>query len=114
MWARVMWATLGEHHIDVEIARHRVVQVERTVIERHALWREIVRPDNGRIATGGAATEVGLIDDGDVGHSVVLREVVRRREAVHTTADDHRVVGRLQVKLTPDARPSLVCQPPLD
>ncbi len=60
------------------------------LVERGALGRAVVRADDRRVAAGGARADVALLEHGDVADAVVLREVVRGREAVRAAADDRR------------------------
>ena len=105
-------AAFAEHHVEVQVVRHRVVEVEAAVVERHAFRRQIVRAHDGGVPARPAAAEVLLVDDRNVGDAMVRCEVVRRGESVDTAADDHHVVGALELRLTPDPRPRLFPETP--
>ena len=68
-------------------------ETKRMVVQGHALVAEVIGADDRRIPDGIAATKPAALNDRDVGETVVLGEVVRRREAVKPTAHDHDVVG---------------------
>src|SRR5258705_11045505 len=82
--------------MQIEPWRESPPQPHALVVELHALGRQIVGADDGRVATGVAATEVTLLEDGDVGDPMVARQIVGRRAAVTSGADDDHVVARLQ------------------
>ena len=65
-----------------ERAGELLVQLDAAPVERSALGRAVIGADDGRVAPGRARADVGLLEDGNVLHTVILREVVRRREPV--------------------------------
>ncbi len=89
-------AVLREHHVEVEVGRELLVELDALLVERGTLRGAVVRADDRRVAAGGARADVALLEDRDVGDAVVDREVVRRREAVRAAADDDDVVVLLQ------------------
>src|SRR5581483_6428241 len=74
-------------------------------VERGTFGCQVVRADDRRVAPGGAGADVRLLEDGDVADAVVLREVVRNREAVRAAADDHDLVAALQLGARPPHAP---------
>ena len=89
-------AALGEHDVEIEVRRERLVEPNRAVVETHAFGSQVVGADDGGVAARAAATDVALVDHGHAPNAVVGRQVVRRRETVHPGADDHDVVGPFQ------------------
>jgi hypothetical protein len=71
------------------------------LVDRDALVEQVVRPDDRGVAPGVAAADPALLDDRDVGQSVLGREVVGGAESVPAAADDDRVVGGLRLGLAP-------------
>ncbi len=103
-----------EHDVQVQVGGHRVVQVQRPVVEGHALRCEVVGADDGRVASGAATTDVALVDDGHVCDAVVLGEVVSGGQAVETTTYDDDVVRVAHLRATPHPWPVTPGQAVLD
>ena len=103
-------AALFEHDIEVEGGGEVLVELHRPVVEPGSLGRQVVGANDGRISTGTAATDVTLLEHGDVGDSVIACQVIGRGQAMDPTADDDHVVRRLQVVVVPDLGPGLASQ----
>ena len=88
---------LREHHVEVELDREALVELDALLVEGGALGRAVVRADDRRVAARGAGADVRLLEDGDVLDPVALGEVVRGREPVRAAADDHDVVAALEL-----------------
>src|SRR6185437_1202856 len=73
-----------------------LVELDAGLVEARALGRQVVRPDDGRVAARGPGADVALLDHGHVLHPVVLGQVVGRGHAVGAAADDDGVVARPQ------------------
>ena len=99
-------APLAEHHIDVQIGRHRVVKLQRPVIEGHTGGGEVVGPHDRGVAARSAAAQIGLVEHGHVGDAVVAGQVVSRGQAVNAPADHDGVIGALELGVTPYPGPS--------
>src|SRR4029077_1512487 len=67
------------------------------LVEPDPLGGAVVGADDGRVAARAAGAEVVLLQHRDVRDAEVLRQVVRGRHAVPAAADDHDVVGLLQL-----------------
>ena len=101
-------AALAEHQVDVELLVQALPQLERVLVQRAAFVPEIVGADDRGVAAGVAAPDPALLEDGDVRHPVVLRQVVRGGEPVPAAADDDRVVPRLGCRVAPEWLPALM------
>src|SRR5439155_6035974 len=88
---------LREQEVEVQLCAEPFVELYASAVELGSLGRAVVRADDRRIAPGRAGADVALLEDGDVGDAVVLREVVGGREPVRAPADDHDVVALLQL-----------------
>src|SRR6266540_264732 len=84
---------LREEEVEVEVGAETLVERDAAPVELGTLGGAVVRADDRRVAPGCTGADVALLEDGDVGDPVVLREVVRGREAVRAAADDHDVVA---------------------
>ena len=91
---------LREQEVVVELLRELLVQPERLLVEGHALGRPVVRTNDRGVAAGSTGAHVALVEDGDV-TDAALGELVRDREPVGAAADDHDVVGVLQLVMAP-------------
>ncbi len=98
------------HDVVVQLARQGLPELERVLVDRRALVVEIVGPDDRGVAAGVAAPEPSLLEHGDVGHPVLLGEVIGGGEAVPAAADDHRVVAHLRLRRAPLAAPALMSE----
>src|SRR6266508_999083 len=92
---------LREEEVEVEVGAETLVERDAAPVELGTLGGAVVRADDRRVAPGCTGADVALLEDGDVGDSVVLREVVRGREAVRAAADDHDLVAALQLATRP-------------
>ena len=70
-------------------------QLQRVLVDRRALVPEVVGADDGGVPGHVAAGQPALFQDGDVGHPVVLGQVVGGGQTVSAAAHDHGVVGGL-------------------
>jgi hypothetical protein len=107
---------VGEHHdaarrvhdVVVEFGRQVLPQLERVLIQGCALVVEVVRADDRGVAPGVAAAEPALLDHGDVGEAVLLRQVVGCGEAMAAAADDDTIVAGAGLRRAPLLFPVLV------
>ena len=88
----------GIEDVVVEILAQPLIEADGFVVEAHALRRQIVRADDGRVAGGVAAGEIALVQHRDIGDAPVLGQVIGRGEAMAAGADDDDVVGGLQLR----------------
>ncbi len=101
-------APLTEHDIEVQLLAESLVELQRVLIERRAFVPQIVRANDGGVASRVAAAEPALLQHGHVPDAVLLGEVVRRRQPVAAAADDHHVVLGFWLGAAPRERPVLV------
>ena len=93
-------ALLREQEVVVELLRELLVEPERLLVEGDSLGRPVVRADDRRVAAGSARAHVALVQDGDIADAA-LGELVGDREPVGAAADDHDVVGILELVMAP-------------
>ena len=112
-----------EHHHPARRVHHVVIQdlgkvpphLHGMIVEGRALVEEIVRADDGGVAAGVAAADPALFEHGDVGHPVLLGEVIGGPQAMSAAADDHGVIARLGSGLAPLRFPAeMARETPLD
>src|SRR6266511_4001946 len=92
---------LREEEVEVEVGAETLVERDAAPVELGTLGGAVVRADDRRVAPGCTGADVALLEDRDVGDAVVLRQVVRGREAVRAAADDHDVVAALHLAPRP-------------
>src|SRR5665213_3832071 len=76
------------------------------LVKPRALVPQIVGTDDRRVASGVAEADRAFFEDGDVADTVLLGEIIGRRQAVATAADDDDIVARLWRRLAPQRRPA--------
>ncbi|MCY1292612.1 hypothetical protein D9M70_418460 [compost metagenome] len=96
------------HDVVVQILRQVFPELQRMLVDVHALFIEIVGPDDRGVATGIAAADPTLFEHRDIGDAVLLGEVIGRTEAMATTADDDRIILFARLRRRPLRRPPLV------
>ena len=99
---------LGEHDVVIEFRGQAFPESDCVVVEGRGLGQEIVRAHHRGVPTGVAAAEPALLQHCDVANTVLPGQVVRGRQPVPATADDHHRVRRLWVGTAPDCLPVLV------
>ena len=87
-------AALAELDVEVERLLEPFPELQRVLVDRRALVPEVVRADHGGVAGHVAAAQPALLDHGDVGDAVVLRQVVGGGQTVPAGAHDDHVVAR--------------------
>ena len=70
---------LREHHVEVEVDRELLVELDALLVERGPLGRAVVGADDRRVAPCRSRSDVALLENRDVRDAVVDREVVRGR-----------------------------------
>src|SRR5262249_9156874 len=90
-----------KHDVVVEFLREPLVELDALVVKGDALRGAIVGADDGGVATAGAAPEIALVQDGDVGDAVVLAKVIGDGQSVYAGADNCGVVSRFQAVMAP-------------
>jgi len=86
-----------EHQVEIQFLGERAVHLQALFVERDGLRRVVVGADHLGVAARGSGPDVGALQNSDVFDSMVGSEVVRGREPLNATADDHDVVAWLHV-----------------
>src|SRR5271156_4461747 len=71
------------------------------IVERGAFIEEIVRADDGGVASGIAAADPAFLQHRDVGQAVFAREIVGGPQAMSAAADDDGVVAGFRNSFAP-------------
>ncbi|MNF86547.1 hypothetical protein D3C84_689870 [compost metagenome] len=106
--AQVVDATLGEHHVVVQVLGQAFPQFHRVLVQLRRLVPQVVGADDGGVARGVAAAQPALLHHRDVLHAEFLGQVVGGGQAVAATADDDHVINRLRRRVAPHALPVFV------
>ena len=99
---------LREHDVVVERPGQPNVELDRKIVEGNAYVADVIGPDGHGIATRIAASEPAFLQHRDVGHAVVLGEVMGGTEAMSATANDNDVVLGPRLGAAPCALPAVV------
>ncbi len=99
---------IDDHRVVVEVLLQAFPQLERVLVEGDVAGHQVVRPDDRGIAADIAAADVPFLLHGHVARAVVLRQVIRRGEAVAATADDDEVVRSSWLRVAPGRSPAAV------
>src|SRR3990172_3061628 len=86
-------------------ARQRLVEPDRPVVKLPAFGGQVVRADDGGVATGATPPNVSLVEHRHPVDPVVLGQVIGRGQPVNSGADDHHVVASFEVMTAPDRWP---------
>ncbi len=96
------------HDVIVEILAQAFPQFEGMLVDVHALFIEIVGPNDGGIAAGIAAAEPALLDHRHIRDAVFLGKIIGSTEPMAATADDDDIIGRTRFGRGPLRLPSLM------
>ena len=69
-------ATGRVEQVEIEVFRQVLPQLHRGIVELHALWRQVVGADDGRVAAGVTATDIAFFQHRDTLDAVVARQIV--------------------------------------
>ena len=98
----------AEHHVIVQILRHRLVKRARFFVDRGRAVLQVVRADDRGVASGVAAAKPALFDHRHIGDSVILAQVIGRRKPVATRADDDDIIRLFRQRRGPSPLPAHV------
>jgi hypothetical protein len=101
-------AARGEHDVVVQVLREVLVEGAGQFINGDRGVLQVVGADDGGVAARIAATQPTLLDNRDIGHLVVLGEVIGGGEPVAAGANDDGVVFMLRIGRAPGPFPVLV------
>src|SRR5205085_10618500 len=83
-------------------------KLERHLVEMRVRVEMVVGAHDRGVSTGVAAAQIALLEHGDVGETVLFREVVGARQAMPAAADDDRIVTGLGRGAAPRLRAAFV------
>src|SRR5471030_3137906 len=106
--AQVVNATLGEHHVVVQVLGQAFPQFHRVFVQVRGFVPQVVGTHDGGVARGVTAAQPALLDHGHVSNAVFLGEVIRRRQTMPAAADDNDVVDFFRGWRAPHALPVFV------
>ena len=105
---------LTEHHVVVKIVAQVFPELERMFIKLTVAGKHVVGADNGGVTPRIPTTKPAFFHDGDIGDTMVLREIIRGSEPVQSGTDNHDIVLRLGFRVTPGALPTLLAGQAVD
>ena len=106
--AQVEHATLGEHHVVVQVLGEAFPQLHGVLVKRRRLVPQIVGAHQGGVARGVATAQPALLDHRDIGDAVLLGQIVGRGQSMPAATDDDDIVFLLGFWATPDLLPVLM------
>ena len=98
---QVHHAALGEQEVVLQLLGQDLPELQGVLVHRRGLVPQVVGADDRGVAGHVPAGQPAPLQHGDVGHAVVLGQVVGGRQPVSAAADDHGVVGGLRVRVAP-------------
>ena len=99
-------AARTEHHVIVQVLRHRFVKRPGLFVNRSRGILQIVRADDRRIAPGVPAPKPALLDDRHIGDPEILAQIIGRCQTVTACANDNHVVFPLWLWAGPSSLPT--------
>ncbi len=106
--AQVVDATLGEHHVVVQVLGQTFPELHRMLIEMRRLVPQVVGTHNGGVACGVTAAQPTFLDHGHIGDAVFLGQVVSGGQTMPAAADDDHVVDLFRGRRAPHLLPVFV------
>ena len=103
-------AALAHHRVVVQVLLQPLPELERMAVKLRVALKAIVGAHNRRVAPHIAAAQIALFEHGDIGHPVVLGEVIGRRKPVSAAPNDDGVILGLRLGVAPMRRPALVAR----
>ena len=107
-----MWAVAdgenaprAEHHIEVDFLAEVFEQPKRMFVECTAFGIEVIRPAHHGVTAGVPAAQVPLFEHGDAADALMPGEVIGRRQAMPSRADDQHIIVFSGLAVRPGARP---------
>ena len=81
-------------------------EIDARLVEAHAIFGEIVRPDDGRITPCATGADVTLFQNRNIRDAVLRGQVIRRGKAVSAATNDDDII-RVRQALGPMEHPGL-------
>src|SRR5205814_3606635 len=104
----IEYATRAVHHVEVELLRQSLPELERKLVEMRVWIEMVVGANDRRVASGVAAAEPALFQHRDVADAMLFREVIRGGEPMTAATDDDDIVVLLRRSAAPCGWPALV------
>jgi hypothetical protein len=96
------------HRVIVQVFLQTLPQLERMGIKLRIALLAVICPHDGGVAPHVAATQIALFQHRDIGHAVVLGQVIGRAQPVTAAADDDGIIFRPGLGIAPMRAPPLV------
>src|ERR1700694_271526 len=94
-------SALAEEHVPSEVARHPLIQLQRSVVKRNAFGSPVVRSQNRRVTATGSGPQVVLIEKSDLANTMFFAEIIGSSQPVHARTNDYDIVAGAQIVMPP-------------
>src|SRR5580704_426026 len=94
-------SALAEEHVPSEVARHPLIQLQRSVVKRNAFGSPVIRSQNRRVTATGSGPQVVLIEKSDLANTIFFAEIIGSSEPVHARTNDYDIVAGAQIVTPP-------------
>src|ERR1700730_14307280 len=94
-------SALAEEHVPSEVARHPLIQLQRSVVKRNAFGSSVIRSQNRRVTATGSGPQVVLIEKSDLANTMFFAEIIGSSEPVHARTNDYDIVAGAQIVTPP-------------
>ena len=92
---------LTDHGVIVEVLLERLPEPHGEFIERDVAGQQVVRPDDGRVASDVSGPYIAFLDNGDICHAMQFGEVIGSGEPVATASNNDYIVDRFWSGIAP-------------
>jgi len=89
-------SSLRVEEVEVEVTREVPEESYTLVVEANAFGGQVIGSYDRGVSSGAATADVALLQNRDVGNSVIAGQVVRAGEAVSASPDDDHIVSALE------------------
>ena len=103
--AEIVDAALAEHDVVVEVLAESFPQLHRLFVQQRRFGPQVVRANDGGVASCITAANPALLEDGDVAHVVFTRQVICCGKTVTAAANDDDIVFLLRFRTAPGFLP---------
>ncbi len=98
-------ATGAEHDVVIEVLAQRLVERARLLVDRRRRVLEVVRANDGGVASRVAAAQPALFQHGDIGDAKIFTKVIGRGQTMPARAHDDHIVCLFRLGRGPGALP---------